>query len=73
MADYDSRLRRLESRVIASDDDGKEFSELIRKRTADLLGNLSPEERAALDAPNPEFDAWWQAYTARLMSAQGKR
>ena len=74
MADYDRRLRQLESRVAASDDDGKEFSELIRERTARLLG---PDDELLTRGPpstwDPAFKVMWDKLLAAAMAAKGKR
>ena len=72
MADYDRRLRQLETRVVASDDDGRELSELIRKRNEELI---PPEELAALRAepPDPKILALFEAIHAAAMAARAKR
>ena len=70
MADYDDRLRRLEERSNAAsvDDRDKEFGELIRKRSAELLG--SPEMRAL---PFEEWASVWEAIQAAAKLVQIKR
>ena len=72
LADYDRRLRQLESRVVASDDDGREFSELIRERTEELI---PPDELSALRAEplDPTILALFEAIHAAAISAKGKR
>ena len=67
MADYDRRLRQLESRV----EGDKEMREASRQRLRELL---SPEEiaRGAPSSYDPEWKATWEALVAKV-SAEGKR
>jgi hypothetical protein len=51
VVDYDRRLRQLESRALASDDDDNDFSELIRKRTEQLI---PADELAELRSQPPD-------------------
>jgi len=64
----------LESRVVASDNDGKEISELIRKRTEELLG---PDDELLTRGPpstwDPEFKVMWEKLLAAAMATKGKR
>jgi len=65
-------VRQLESRVVASDDDGGEFSELIRERTAKLPG---PDDELLTRGPpstwDPEIKAMWEKILAAAMAARG--
>jgi len=88
LADYDRRLKQLESRTAPSaDDPDKEMREFLRKHTTDLLARsaefLTSDERRELDemlarggppsANDPEFKAQFDALAAAAMLAQAKR
>ena len=55
-------------------DDGREFSELIRERTAKLLG---PDDELLTRGPpstwDPAFKVMWDKLLAAAMAAKGKR
>ena len=74
MADYERRLQRLEDHVATSADDGdKEFAELCRKRTAELLASKSVQAYTGPEVSEEVWAAEWAAIQAAVEAAQGKR
>ena len=66
MAEYERRLQRLEDRAAAAsgDERDKEFGELLRQRTAELLSRPEVMALGPMTEPHPEFMAWWEAIQA---------
>lgn len=75
MADYDRRLQRLEDRAATADGDerDREFGELIRQRSEELLSRPEVMALGPMTEPDPEFTAWWEAIQAAAKLEQGKR
>ena len=75
MADYDRRLQRLEDVAAAAsvDDRDKEFGELIRRRTAELLSSPLVLDYTGPEMSAEEWAAEWAAIQAAAKSELGKR
>ena len=75
MADYERRLQRLEDRAAAASDDerDKEFGELLRQRTAELLSRPEVMALGPMTEPDPGFMTWWEAIRAAAKLEQGMR
>jgi hypothetical protein len=73
VADYERRLQRLEDRAVSVDDRDKEFGELLRKRSEELLRRPEVMALGPLIERDPEFTVWWEAIQAAAKLEQGKR
>ena len=75
MADYERRLQRLEDRAAAAsgDDRDREFGELLRQRSEELLNRPEVMALGPMTEPDPEYKAWWAAIQAAAKLEMGKR
>ena len=75
MADYERRLQRLEDRAAADsgDERDREFGELLRQRSEELLSRPEVMALGPMTEPDPEFIAWWEAIQVAAKLEQGKR
>lgn len=75
MADYDRRLQHLEELAASTsaDDRMKEFGELCRKRTAELLASNEVLAYRGREVSDEEWAAEWAPIQAAIEAAQGKR
>jgi len=75
MADYERRLQRLEDRAAAAsgDERDKEFGELLRQRTAELLSSPEVLSLKLPDVPEEEWAPVREELLAAAKLEQGKR